>query len=78
MPSQRMIVGLALAAMVAFIVGTLIVSGLRLGGQRQTVASASFCATAEAQITASAGPTAVVAPGQGSSFGDQIPANCRQ
>ena len=78
MPPQRLIVGFALAAMVAFIVGTLILSGLRLGGRRQTVANAGYCATAEAQITAEAAPTAVVAPGQGSTFGGQIPANCRQ
>ncbi len=63
--------------MVAFIVGTMILAGLHLGGASQTVASASFCATAEAQITPLAGATEAVAPGQGS-FGNQIPANCRQ
>jgi hypothetical protein len=68
---------LAIAAMVAFIVGTMILAGLHLGGDSQTVANASFCATAQAQITPDAHSTAAAAPGQGS-FGNQIPANCRE
>jgi hypothetical protein len=76
-PRQRTLIGLAVAAMVAFIVGTLILAGLHLGGRPQTVANASFCATAQAQLTPDAGGNAAGAPGQGT-FGDQIPANCRQ
>jgi hypothetical protein len=75
-PRQRL-VGFAIAAMVAFIVGTMIVAGLRLGGGSRSVASASFCATAQAQLTPVVGATAVIAPGQGS-FGAEIPANCRE
>jgi hypothetical protein len=76
-PRQRTLIGLAITAMVAFIVGAMILAGLHLGGKTQTVANASFCATAQAQVTPDANATAVVAPGQGS-FGDQIPANCRE
>jgi hypothetical protein len=76
-PRQRTLTGLAIAAMVAFIVATMILAGLHLGGKSQTIANASFCATAQAQITPDANATADIAPGQGS-FANQIPANCRE
>jgi hypothetical protein len=73
---QRLIVGLAIAAMALAIFGTFIVSGLRNGGGAATGVGASYCATAVAEQAREGMATPYVGPGQGS-YGAQVPADCR-